>query len=162
MGARLATGDVTERESMRAAMSGAEIVVHNAGRYEFGLDSAGKARMHRVNMGGTENVLFLAYELSIPRTLYVSTVAAFGDSGPQPRDETFTRQFPVAQPMSNRKPMPMKSRASTSSVGCPLSSYAQFGSWRKRPLSMGLFPASLCQSSHVTDGLYAQLVNLLC
>lgn len=94
MGAQLATGDVTERETMRASMSGAEIVVHNAGLYEVGLDRAGKQRMRRVNVDGTENVLGLAYELSIPRTIYVSSTQAFGETGRQLRDETFIRQFP--------------------------------------------------------------------
>jgi dihydroflavonol-4-reductase len=94
MGAQLATGDVTERESMRAAMSGAEIVVHNAGIYDYGMDSAGQQRMRLVNVNGTENVLDLAYELHIPRTIYVSSVQAFGETGLQPRDETFTRQVP--------------------------------------------------------------------
>ena len=94
MGAQLATGDITERESMRAPMSRAEIVIHNAGNYEVGLDRAGKQRMQRVNVDGTENVLGLAYELSIPRTIYVSTTQAFGETGHQLRDETFTRQFP--------------------------------------------------------------------
>jgi hypothetical protein len=53
MGAQLATGDVTERESIRTAMSGADIVVHNAGQYEYGMDSAGKQRMRAVNVDGT-------------------------------------------------------------------------------------------------------------
>ncbi len=94
MGAQLTTGDVTERESMRKPMSEAEIVVHNAGHYEVGLDRAGKQRMQRVNVDGTENVLGLAYELNIPRTIYVSTTQAFGETGRQLRDETFIRQFP--------------------------------------------------------------------
>jgi dihydroflavonol-4-reductase len=79
---------------MRTAMSGAELVVHSAGQYEMGLDSAGKQRMHRVNVEGTENVLGLAYELGVPRAIHVSTMMAFGETGPQPRDETFTRQVP--------------------------------------------------------------------
>jgi nucleoside-diphosphate-sugar epimerase len=94
MGAQLAIGDVTGRESMRSAMSGAEIVVHNAGLYDYGMDGAGKQRMRSVNVDGTENVLSLAHELSVPRTIYVSTVQAFGPTGPQLRDETFTRQVP--------------------------------------------------------------------
>jgi nucleoside-diphosphate-sugar epimerase len=94
MGARLAAGDITNCETMRSPMSGADMVVHNAGHYEVGLDRAGKERMHRVNIDGTENVLGQAYELSIPRTIYVSTVQAFGDSGDQLRDETYVRQFP--------------------------------------------------------------------
>jgi dihydroflavonol-4-reductase len=96
MGATLATGDITERESMRAAMSGAEVVVHCAGQYEYGLDSAGKRRMRAVNVDGAENVLGLALELEIPRTVHVSTIAALGETGPQPRDETFTREVPCA------------------------------------------------------------------
>jgi dihydroflavonol-4-reductase len=94
MGARLATGDVTVRESMRASMSGAEIVLHNAGHYEYGMGSAGNLCMHNVNVAGTENVLRLAHELGVTRTVYVSSLQAFGETGPQPRDETYTRQFP--------------------------------------------------------------------
>ena len=94
IGAQLSTGDVTERESMRTAMNGAEIVVHNAGHYEYGVDQAGKQRMHAINVTGTDNVLGLAQELGIPRTVYVSTIQAFGETGPQPRDETFKRQAP--------------------------------------------------------------------
>jgi nucleoside-diphosphate-sugar epimerase len=93
-GAQLATGDVTDRESMRAAMSGADLVVHSAGHWDYGVDQAGKARMQKTNVTGTDNVLGLALELGIPRTVYVSTVQVFGDSGTQPRDETFTRQAP--------------------------------------------------------------------
>ncbi len=94
LGAQLIKGDVTDRESMRVAMTGADIVIHNAGQYEYGLNNAGKQRMHAVNIIGTENVLSLAHELHIPRVVYVSTVQIFGESGIQPRDETFTRQFP--------------------------------------------------------------------
>ncbi|MFI5181395.1 MAG: NAD-dependent epimerase/dehydratase family protein [Thermoanaerobaculia bacterium] len=94
MGALLVSGDVADRESMRAAMSGAGIVVHNAGQYEYGVDRTGKERMQAVNVQGTENVLGLAHELGVPRTVYVSTVQAFGESGSPMRDETFTRQTP--------------------------------------------------------------------
>jgi dihydroflavonol-4-reductase len=94
MGAQLATGDIIARESMRAAMSEADLVVHCAGLYEVGVDRAGKQRMHSINVDGTENVLGLAYELSIGRAIHVSTMAVFGETGRRPRDETFTRQVP--------------------------------------------------------------------
>jgi dihydroflavonol-4-reductase len=93
-GVQLAPGDITVRESMRTAMSSADIVIHNAGLYEYGMDNAGKQRMRSINVGGTENVLSLAYELNIQRTIHVSSVQAFGETGPQLRDESFTRQFP--------------------------------------------------------------------
>jgi nucleoside-diphosphate-sugar epimerase len=69
IGAQLSTGDITDRESMRAAMSGSEIVVHNAEHYEMGMDKAGKQRMQAINVTGTDNVLSLAHELDIPRTI---------------------------------------------------------------------------------------------
>ena len=84
--------DVTDRESMRKGMNGADIVVHNAGRYEYGMDSAGRQRLQAINVTGTGNVLGLAHELGIPRTVYVSSVQAFGETGQQPADETYTRQ----------------------------------------------------------------------
>jgi nucleoside-diphosphate-sugar epimerase len=94
MGAQLASGDITDRASMRAAMDGADIVVHNAGHFEYGVNRAGRERMRTVNVSGTENVLGLARELGIPRTVYVSSLQAFGETGLQPRDETFMRQSP--------------------------------------------------------------------
>ena len=94
MGAECYAGNVTDRESMRPGMSGADVVVHNAGHYEYGMDRAGQQRMRASNVTGTENVLGLALELDVPRVVYVSTTQAFGDSGPQRRDETFTRQAP--------------------------------------------------------------------
>ncbi len=94
MGVRLAVGDVMQRESMRAAMEGANVVVHGAGLQLYGADHAGKRRMREVNVGGTDNVLGLARELGVGRALHVSSTQAFGDTGPQARDETFVRQAP--------------------------------------------------------------------
>ncbi len=91
-GAQLSTGDITDRESMRAAMSGSDIVVHNAGHYEYGMDKVGEQRMRAINVTGTDNVLGLAHELDVPRAVYVYSIQAFGESGLQPRDETFIRQ----------------------------------------------------------------------
>lgn len=94
-GAICVAGDVTDRESMRAAMAGADLVVHNAGHYELGVDAPGRERMTATNVAGTDHVLGLARELGVPRTLYVSTAFAFGDTGAPLRDETFVRTAPV-------------------------------------------------------------------
>jgi len=92
MGAQCVTGDVTDRESMRVGMKGADIVVHNAGWYELGVDGSGRKHMQTVNVIGTENVLSLALELGIPRTVYVSSTAFWGETGPEVCDETYQRQ----------------------------------------------------------------------
>lgn len=94
MGAHCVQGDVTERESMRAAMTGATAVVHNAAFYEYGVDAVGRKRMNTINVQGTDNVLSLALELKIPRVLYISSTVAFGHTGGLVRDETYQRQAP--------------------------------------------------------------------
>jgi nucleoside-diphosphate-sugar epimerase len=94
MGVQISPGDVSDRASIQAAMTGTDIVVHNAGVYEYGITNAGKQHIHSVNVDGTENVLGLAYKLGISRTIYVSSVQAFGETGRQLRDETFIRQYP--------------------------------------------------------------------
>lgn len=103
MGADLAVGDVTDRESMREPMTGADAVVHNAGHYELGVSSTSAQNMQAVNVQGTENVLSLAEELGIGRTVYVSTVWAYGDSGPQLQDETFVRNTPSSSAYEQTK-----------------------------------------------------------
>jgi dihydroflavonol-4-reductase len=94
MGVRLATGDVLQRESMRAAMQGVNVVVHNAGRQEYATARATRRGMRAVNVAGTDNVLGLARELGVGRAVHVSSTQAFGDTGPQVRDETFVRESP--------------------------------------------------------------------
>lgn len=94
IGAQCVAGDITDRESMRVGMSGADIVVHNAGWYELGLTDSARKIMYAINVTGTENVLSLAFELGIPRTVYVSTSAYYGDTGAEAGDETHRRQTP--------------------------------------------------------------------
>jgi nucleoside-diphosphate-sugar epimerase len=84
-GARVVRGDIGDKASMRAGMAGADVVFHVAGWYEVGDSDWMKAE--QVNVGGTRNVLTLAVELEIPRILYVSTVAVFGDTKGQLLDE---------------------------------------------------------------------------
>jgi dihydroflavonol-4-reductase len=94
MGAQCVEGDITDYGSMRVGMAEVDIVIHNAGHYELGMNAAGRRRMHTVNVNGTENVLKLAKELEVPRSVYVSTVWAMGATGSQMRDEAFERQSP--------------------------------------------------------------------
>lgn len=92
LGATLHKGDITDRESMRAGMRGADLVVHNAAWYEVGLDEDARRRMYNVNVTGTHNVLSLAEATGVPRVVYVSTIAVLGDTGDTRRDETFERE----------------------------------------------------------------------
>ncbi len=94
MGVRCVIGDVTNRESMRAGMLGADIVVHNAAWYEIGISKQAQALMRAINVSGTDHVLSLALELGIARTIYVSSTVYYGDTGAEARDETYHPQKP--------------------------------------------------------------------
>jgi nucleoside-diphosphate-sugar epimerase len=92
-GCVLVPGDVTRAQGLAQAMTGMDLVIHNAGVYEFGANADAQARMQQVNVVGTDIVLGAALQASVPKTLYVSSVAALGSSGyaPDPaavKDET--------------------------------------------------------------------------
>lgn len=94
MGAACVSGDVTDRESVRTHMVGADLVVHNAGWFELGVTGKARQLMHAINVTGTDNILGLALELGIPRSVYVSSTIAYGATGPTAVDETYQRQKP--------------------------------------------------------------------
>jgi nucleoside-diphosphate-sugar epimerase len=92
-GCTLVPGDVTREEGLATAMAGMDVVLHNAGVYEFGADAATRKRMQQVNVNGTDHVLGAALQAGVPRTVYVSSVVGLGASGyaPEPavvKDET--------------------------------------------------------------------------
>lgn len=87
LGVQLAQGDVTERESMRAAMHGCDGVFHVAGWYKIG--ARDKSPAWQVNVEGTRNVLALMKELGIPKGVYTSTLAVNSDTHGTVVDETY-------------------------------------------------------------------------
>ncbi len=94
LGVKLAQGDVTAPETVRSAIGEAELVVHNAAWYEFGVSAKARMTMQRINVDGTETVLSLAREASVPRVVHVSSVIVYAPSGTTPRDESHARQGP--------------------------------------------------------------------
>ena len=92
LGVQLHEGDVTQKESMRAAMEGADGVFHVAGWYRVGVrdTSPGQA----INVQGTRNVLELMRELAITKGVYTSTLAVFGDTHGRLVDESYRQDGP--------------------------------------------------------------------
>lgn len=80
-------GDVTEKESMRAAMQGVDGVFHIAGWYKIGVRD--KSDAARINIQGTRNVLELMQELGIKKGVYTSTLAVNSDTHGVLVDETY-------------------------------------------------------------------------
>ena len=92
LGIEIHKGDVTDKESMRAPMQGAEGVFHIAGWYKIGVKD--KSEGVKINIQGTRNVLELMQELGIAKGVYTSTLAVFSDTHGRMVDETYIYKGP--------------------------------------------------------------------
>ncbi len=82
-------GDIAQPDSLRAGMLGADVVFHVAALYKIGVGAKERARMQRINVEGTRQTLELAAELGVPKIVYTSTVAVYGNTQGQLVDETY-------------------------------------------------------------------------
>lgn len=89
--AQLVEGDLSSRGPLADAIVGADAVFHLAADYRVGIPEDERAAMHATNVRGTENVLDAAHEAGVARTVYVSTVNAFGNTRGEVVDETYRR-----------------------------------------------------------------------
>jgi nucleoside-diphosphate-sugar epimerase len=89
LGVTLAAGDVTDKQSMAAAMQGVDGVFHVAGWYKVGAGRRAGAEGQAINVDGTRNVLALMEELAIPRGVYTSTLAINSDTHGKLVDESY-------------------------------------------------------------------------
>jgi len=92
IGVRVHKGDITEKETMRTPMTGADGVFHLAAWYRIG--EKDKSPAVRSNIEGTRNVLDLMEELGIRKGVYTSTLAVFGDTKGQLVDESYRHDGP--------------------------------------------------------------------
>jgi len=84
---KLFKGDVTDKESMREAMTGVDGVYHVAGWYKVG--ARDKSQGEKVNIQGTRNVLELMQELKIPKGVYTSSCVVNSDTKGKVVDESY-------------------------------------------------------------------------
>jgi nucleoside-diphosphate-sugar epimerase len=87
-------GDITDRDSMRAGMAGADGVYHLAAWYKVGANAREAKLAETINVDGTRNVCELMEELTIPKGVYTSTLAVNSDTGGEARDEDYQHQGP--------------------------------------------------------------------
>src|SRR5271154_4365564 len=69
-------GDLREPESLRAAVSGCDAVMHVAADYRLWVRDP--QAMYAANVDGTRNLLRIAREQNVPRFVYTSSVATMG------------------------------------------------------------------------------------
>lgn len=82
-------GDITDRDALRAAMTGVDTVFHTAAYVELGL--VNEVEMERVNVEGTRAVLEVAQAVGVSKVVYCSTIGIFGDTKGKVINETFKR-----------------------------------------------------------------------
>src|SRR5438067_1186934 len=92
LGVEVVPGDVTNRASLQAPMTGVDGVFHLAGWYQVG--ARDKTPGQRINVEGTRNVLEVMRDLGVPRGVYTSTLAVNGDTHGRIVDETYTHDGP--------------------------------------------------------------------
>lgn len=89
LGCELVEGDLSTVDA--EMLSGCDAVIHGAAVYSVGIPASARAPMADANVGGTSRVLSAALEAGVPRAVYVSTVAVFGNTGGQVADEDWQR-----------------------------------------------------------------------
>ncbi len=72
------TGDITQRDSLRAAMEGVSIVYHVAG---YSSDWGPWETFRRVNVEGVRNVIEVARDCGVKRVVHISSVSVYGFPG---------------------------------------------------------------------------------
>jgi nucleoside-diphosphate-sugar epimerase len=87
LGVKVHAGDITDKESLRAPMTGVDGVFHIAAWYKIGARDTNQAEP--INVGGTRNVLLTMQELGIPKGVYTSTLTVFSDTRGQMVDESY-------------------------------------------------------------------------
>jgi nucleoside-diphosphate-sugar epimerase len=77
-------GDVTDLSAVRAALQGAESVIHLAALLHIvNPPPALQDQYERINVGGTANVVAAAIQAGVRRLVFFSTIAVYGQSGGQ-------------------------------------------------------------------------------
>jgi nucleoside-diphosphate-sugar epimerase len=85
----LIAGDLSDDAAIRAGVEGCDSVIHAAAVYEIGVSKKRHPELWDVNVKGTERVLRAAGDAGVSRIIYVSTIAAFGNTRGRIVDESY-------------------------------------------------------------------------
>lgn len=103
LGARPVPGHVTDRASLEQAMTGSTLVIHAANTtYAAQTQTTPAADLARIQthiVTGTQHTLGAALDLGIPRIVFLSSVAVFGNTNGLLVDETYVPPSPPDGPI---------------------------------------------------------------
>ena len=80
LGCELVAGDVVDPTSAVGEIRRCDALIHGAAIYEIGVSAERRQQMEETNVTGTRRILEVARAAGIPRIVYVSTIAAFGNT----------------------------------------------------------------------------------
>ena len=89
IGCTLVEGDLADEAKIRAALENCDAAFHLAADYRVGVRPSEYPRMRDANIGGTTRVIDAATAAGVARIVYVSTIAAFGNTRGETVDETY-------------------------------------------------------------------------
>jgi dihydroflavonol-4-reductase len=92
-GATVIADDLSETARLTDHLDGADAAIHIAGMYRVGIPASDRDAMWDANVGTTTRILEAGEAARVPRTVYVSTVNAFGNTRGQVVDETYRRDL---------------------------------------------------------------------
>jgi len=94
LGCELVEGDLSDDAAIARGVEGAEAVIHAGAVYKVGIPKSEYPAMFESNVAGTERVLDAAVSAGVPKIVYVSTCAVFGDTHGKAVAEGYKRDAP--------------------------------------------------------------------
>lgn len=91
LGVETIEGDLTAVDAIRRGVEGADACIHAAAIYKVGIKESQHEEMYETNVRGTERVLDAAAQAGVPKIVYVSTAAVFGNTRGEIVDEGYRR-----------------------------------------------------------------------
>jgi len=138
-------GDVCDRDSVRQAMQGAEIVFHLAALIAIPYSYHAPLSYVRTNVEGTLNVLQAARELGVERVVHTSTSEVYGTARRVPMDEEHPLQG--QSPYSASKIAADKlAEAFYLSFGLPVVTLRPFNTYGPRQSARAVIPTIITQA----------------
>lgn len=89
VGCELIEGDLSDGARIAAGLEGCDAAIHGAAIYEVGIPESEHRPMYKANVQGTERVLRACLEAGTAKVVYISTIAAFGNTRGEVVDESY-------------------------------------------------------------------------
>jgi nucleoside-diphosphate-sugar epimerase len=80
-------GDIRDRDALRAAVAGVEVVFHQAALASVPRSIADPVTSLEININGTQNVLLAAHDAGVRRVVYASSSSVYGNTPTLPKHE---------------------------------------------------------------------------